>query len=61
MTPADDYDIGFTGARFGGAPRKRRKKDKGEKGAAVAPRTADEADTAAIPVVAAALVAGIDA
>jgi hypothetical protein len=51
MTPADDYDIGFTGARFGGAPRKRRKKKQDEVPAA--PRTADDADTAAMPVVAA--------
>ena len=50
MTPADDYDIGFTGARFGGAPRKRRKK-KAESPVEAAPRTADEADTAAIAVV----------
>jgi hypothetical protein len=56
MTPADDLDIGFTGARFGGAPRKRRRK-KVEEPAEQAPgappdrRTADEADTAAIPVV----------
>jgi hypothetical protein len=56
MTPADDLDIGFTGARFGGAPRKRRRK-KVEEPAEPAPgaqpdrRTADEADTAAIPVV----------
>src|SRR4051812_48807819 len=60
MTPADDLDIGFTGARFGGAPRKRRRK-KGEEPAEASDtvrsarperRTADEADTAAIPVVA---------
>jgi hypothetical protein len=51
MTPADDYDIGFTGARFGGAPRKRRKRKQDAE--AVAPRTADDADTAAMPVVAA--------
>ncbi|MCF7548818.1 DUF742 domain-containing protein [Pseudonocardia sp. WMMC193] len=44
MTPADDYDIGFTGARFGGAPRKRRKKKKDDQAVA-------EVDTAAIPVV----------
>ncbi|WP_433508183.1 DUF742 domain-containing protein [Pseudonocardia halophobica] len=52
MTPADDLDIGFTGARFGGAPRKRRRK-KGEAPAQNQPerRTADEADTAAMPVV----------
>jgi hypothetical protein len=51
MTPADDYDIGFTGARFGGAPRKRRKKKKDDAVSAAPPRTADEADTAAMPVV----------
>ncbi|MCE0762305.1 DUF742 domain-containing protein [Pseudonocardia kujensis] len=56
MTPADDFDIGLTGARFGGAPRKRRRK-KAEESAAGASgsgpgrRTADEADTAEIPVV----------
>ncbi|GAA2877344.1 hypothetical protein GCM10010472_38810 [Pseudonocardia halophobica] len=52
MTPADDLDIGFTGARFGGAPRKRRRK-KSEEPAQNQPerRTADEADTAAMPVV----------
>lgn len=56
MTPADDLDIGFTGARFGGAPRKRRRK-KGEEPAETARpnppgrRNADETDTAALPVV----------
>jgi hypothetical protein len=41
MVPADDYDIGFTGARFGGLRKRRTKKD-----------SADEADIAAMPVVA---------
>ncbi|GAA4537297.1 DUF742 domain-containing protein [Pseudonocardia xishanensis] len=49
MTPAEDYDIGFTGARFGGAPRKRRKRR--AEAVEVTPRTADEEDTAAIAVV----------
>ncbi|GAA4707420.1 hypothetical protein GCM10023215_55440 [Pseudonocardia yuanmonensis] len=62
MTPADDLDIGFTGARFGGAPRKRRRKRTegaaeaaGTAGVEAGTRsdrwTADEADTAAIAVV----------
>lgn len=51
MTPADDLDIGFTGARFGGAPRKRRRRKGEERAARTERRTADEADTAAMPVV----------
>ncbi|MCE3554342.1 DUF742 domain-containing protein [Pseudonocardia sp. RS11V-5] len=55
MTPADDLDIGFTGARFGGAPRKRRRRkaEESAEGARVRPerRTADEVATAEIPVV----------
>ena len=52
MSPADDVEIGFTGARFGGAPRKRRRKpaDETPPAAAAAAPTADDAVTAAMPV-----------
>ncbi|WP_344412521.1 DUF742 domain-containing protein [Pseudonocardia ailaonensis] len=59
---SDEVEIGFTGARFGGAPRKRRRRrddpatdsaprPTGPAGQPGARRTADEADTVAMPVV----------
>lgn len=57
MTPADDLDIGFTGARFGGGRRRRRRMQAEESvdaarqpGRATVAEDTDEADTAAIPV-----------
>jgi hypothetical protein len=58
VTPPDDFEVGFTGARFGGAPRKKRKsraERAAEKAAADPDATGDpDPDTASFAVVPAA-------